>query len=159
MDRIPQEPYDNEIHRGISLYPDTLEFYLSSVSFYEGLLEKDLQLVASDPDLKAIIDEKTIETLPASIELKHARFVRESIQEKLTNGQNSAIWGITVTHGWVRFVKSAVIIHIQHLRQKRDMLASRPEFSKANLEAIDQRLSALEEKIDIGYSEMQRLIQ
>jgi hypothetical protein len=59
-------------------------------------------------------------------------------------------FGVNVTHGWVRFVKSVALLYLQHLHERREAIAQRPQISASILEAIDQRLSALEEKVNLG---------
>ena len=55
-----------------------------------------------------------------------------------------------MSHGDIRFLKSVALLYLQHLRNRRNLLASKPKISAHALKAVDQRISYFEEKTKIG---------
>jgi hypothetical protein len=56
----------------------------------------------------------------------------------------------SVSHELVRFLKTVGTIYLQHIKNKRNALASKPDVSRYMLESVDGQISALEEKVNIG---------
>jgi Protein of unknown function (Hypoth_ymh) len=144
------EPPDYFVYNFVSFDSDTFEFYLAAIQFYESLLEGDLKTVREDPDLQAILGQQALESYPIAKELKRVQRLRNWLQEQVTKSRDT--WGIQVdiSHDFVRFVKSVSLLYLQHLRRRRELLASRPLISKSLLEAVDQQLARFEEKTQIG---------
>lgn len=122
--------------------------------FYQSRLEEDAQAIKEDSDLKGILDDTVLESFPIAQELNRVRRVRQWLEQKTSEGGGAAFdYDFNLSHGLVRFLKSVGIIYIDQLRKRRNILASRPGLSKGVLEAVDQQISNLEEKLNLGVLE------
>jgi hypothetical protein len=65
-------------------------------------------------------------------------------------GEESAGYNVHLAHGTVRLLKAATMLYIAHLRQRRNVLATRPNISRYALESVDSQLARLEEKLQVG---------
>ena len=54
--RFTVEQDDNFEYCGINLYGDTVRFYVDALRFYGDILERDLEQLAEDPDLRLLLD-------------------------------------------------------------------------------------------------------
>jgi hypothetical protein len=144
------EPPDHHVYNSVSFDPDTIEFYLTAFQFYESLLDGDLKAAREDPDLRAILGDKVLESYPIAKELKRVQRFRLWLEEQLKKADD--VWGIEreISHGIVRFVKSVASLYLEHLHRRRDLISSRPMISKSLLEAVDQQIARFDEKTRIG---------
>jgi hypothetical protein len=145
------EPPDHHVYNSVSFDADTFEFYLAATRFYESLLEGDLKAVHEDQDLRVILGEQALESYPIAKELKRVQRLRQWFEERIEKARNDS-WGheVNISHDFVRFVKSVSSLYLQHLRGRRELIASRPLISKSLLDAVDQQLARFEEKTQIG---------
>ncbi len=151
MSTPPPERPDHHVYEWVSLDRDTFEFYLAAVRFYESILEADVKAMREDEDLRAILGGQTLDSYPIAKELQRVRRVRQWFDKEIAKGGTDPLdFDVSISHGWVRFIKSVSILYLEHLRRRRHMIASRPFVSKAMLEAVDQQLAHLEEKTQIG---------
>jgi hypothetical protein len=143
------EPPDHHEYSWISLYGDTLTFFLEGVKFYQRLLEENANALTTDPDIRLILPDEILDSLPLHKELQRVRRVRMWLEQQI--GEEAASAGfVPLTHGTVRFLKSTSILFLQKLKHRRNLIASRPNISRYALEALDTRISVLEEKTTIG---------
>jgi hypothetical protein len=148
---LVKEPHDRHVYPLVNFYRDTLEFYLAAVNFYESLLNDDLRIIETDEDLKTILGKRELESFPINEELNRTHRILEWLKEEINKGGEKAwFYTISLSHGMVRFIKSVGKLYIEHLILRRNALASRPKISKAVLEALDQKISALEENVQTG---------
>lgn len=145
------EPPDQHVYTLVSFNQDTFEFYLAAVRFYESLLHRDLETVKSDVDLRSILGEEALDSYPFAKELRHVGRIRTWFEEHMAKAGNSS-WGydVPISHGWVRLIKSVSILYLDHLRGRRDAIASRETTSMSMLEALDQQLARFAEKTELG---------
>jgi hypothetical protein len=145
------EPPDDRVYEWVSFNRDTFHFYIDAVKFYHSLLKKDRKAMLSDPDLKSILGDNQLEDLEINRELLRAQRVLDWMNDKIAKGGKDAIdYDISIAHGVVRFLKSVAILYLGHLKQRRNVLASRPNISRHALESVDRQISGLEEKIQLG---------
>jgi hypothetical protein len=147
------EPPDHHVYYPwMSFYPDTIKFYLEGVRFYERLLKSDVEALTKDPDINTILSKEVLESLPIHKELRRVKIVREWLETLNKKGEHDDSFSleIEITHGTVRFLKSTAQLYLQQLKQQRNSIASRPNISRYALEALDTRISELEEKTGIG---------
>lgn len=145
------EPPDHHGYDGLRFDRGTLEFYLAAVRFYESLLEDDLKAVREDEDLRAILGDEALDSYPIANELRLVQRVRERLEGTIgEGGRDVSRYDVNMSHGRVRFIKSVSILYLEHLRFRRQILASRSSISKSMLEAVDQRLARFEERTQIG---------
>jgi Protein of unknown function (Hypoth_ymh) len=146
------EPSDSHVYAWMSFYPDTIKFYLESVTFYARLLKSDIEALNADPDINTILSKETLESLPVHHEIQRTERVRRWLENHSKSAEKNDSFSIEIelTHGTVRFLKSTAQLYLQQLKQRRNSIASRPNISRYALEALDTRISELEEKTRIG---------
>lgn len=146
-----KEPADHFDHGYVSFYRDTLEFYVAAVKFYESILNHSLNDLESDEDLRIILGEGALSTFPVSKEVERTRRAREWLEENLSrdNGRQPD-FDLYLSHGVVRYLKTVAMIYLEHLRRRRDRLANKDGIHASIVQAVDQQMSRLEEKANIG---------
>src|SRR5262245_61674870 len=113
---VPQfepEPPDSLTYR-ININGDTFEFYLAAVKHYEAVLNADLKALESDPDLRAILGPTEQRRFPIDEQVDLAHRLREVLERKKEENLNRFSYFLTLTHGVVRFIKSAALLYHQH---------------------------------------------
>jgi hypothetical protein len=143
------EPPDHHHYGPVLLYEDTLKFLQAAIQFYESLLRRDAQEIASDPDLKLFVTSEESERFSIHEELARAERVRAWL-DGLVNEDSRFGAHPTMSHGTVRFLKSVAHLYLKQLQMKREALAARPNISREALSAVDQKLAALREKVEMG---------
>jgi hypothetical protein len=148
----PPEPPDHHVYNWVMFDRDTLAFFVKAAHFYEQLLDQDIRLVQSDPELSTILDQDTLDSYPVGRELIHTRRVREWLEQRIEQaaGSKFPFVDISIAHNVVRFLKSVELLYLEHLRRKGDSIVSRATTSKRLLEALDQQLARFEEKAGQG---------
>jgi hypothetical protein len=132
-------------------YRDTYEFHLAAVKFYEQILKDDLNALKADPDINQILDDEVLKSLPLHKEIQRVSRIREWMEGKLSGSGASAIdFEVSVSHGTVRFLKGTMLLYLKQLKQRRNLISERPNISRHALDALDTRISELEEKTQIG---------
>lgn len=145
------EPRDNHMYSWLSFNNDTILFYLSAIEFYENLLKEDIIAIEEDKDLAFLLSEGEKTKLEIYQEQKLVSRGREWIKRKIDEkGDDAWDYDIDMAHGSVRFLKSVGLLYLQHLINRRNVLASKPTISRHALKAVDQRITYFEEKTEIG---------
>jgi len=145
------EPPDHHEYHWVSFNRDTFEFYLAAVKFYDSLLTADMEAIEQDADLKLILGERQRSTFEIDRETRRAQRVRTWMEGQISKGgADASDYDVNISHGWVRFIKSVCGLYLAHLRQRRNVLASRANVSKHALHAVDQRIGHFEEKTGLG---------
>lgn len=146
-----QEPADHQNYMMILYHREFVIFLIKTLKFYKRLLENDIKAIDADPDLKEVLDEKQRQNFSVHQESQKVEHYIQWFQEAIEkDGGSSYHVHLSMSHGTIRYLKSVAALYIKHLRQRRDTLASRPNISKYALEAVDQRISGLEEEIQRG---------
>ncbi len=146
-----QEPNDYHMYSWLSFNNDTLHFYLEAIRFYEGLLKDDIQAIESDKDLAFLLGEREKKEFEIQKEFVRVQRARVSIEKKMEeSGVDAWEYDINMSHGSIRFLKSVGLLYLQHLRNRRNILASKPRISTHALKAVDQKISYFEEKTKMG---------
>lgn len=142
---------DRHVYSWVMFYTDTFRFYLEGVKFYERRLQADLKAFQDDDDLSVILDKATVESMPIHQELSKVRKTIDWMEQCLKKAGSEA-WDLDVSlsHGMVRFLKSTSLLYLQQLKHRRNVIASRPSIARCALEAVDARLSRLEETTRLG---------
>lgn len=148
---LAEEPPDHTVYEQVSFNRDTFEFYLACVRFYQSILETDIKSVHEDEDLRAILGERALDSYPITRELRRVQRARQWIEKTIADGGKGADdYDVNISHGMVRLLKSVSLLYLEHLRARRQALASRPSTCKALIEAVDQQLARFEEKVGLG---------
>jgi hypothetical protein len=147
------EPPDHYHYQSMTIYPETIKFYLESISFYKQLLTSDMEALKADPDINTILSKEAVESLPVHQEIERTERVRRWLEKHSKKAEEIDAFSldISLTHGTVRFLKSAGQLYLQQLKERRNLIASRPNISRYALKALDTRISELEEKTRIGF--------
>jgi len=153
MTKQNQEPPDHHRYSWISLYADTFKFFRRSVQFYIRLLEAEGSRIEEDEDLQWLLTQGEQRKTALVRELDRAKRVEGWIQRVIEEGggENASDYDLdTVSHELIRFLKTAAIIYLQYLKNKRNTISSKSDVSKFMLESVDSQLSTLEEKVNVG---------
>jgi uncharacterized protein (TIGR02391 family) len=155
----PPEPPDHHTYDWVMFYKETFQFFLRSVQFYVSLLENDIKEIEDDTDLKELIDEKDKKSFQIYREHYRAKRVEEWLKHHIDKGGTDAFdYDVSISHGTVRFIKTSAILYLKHLKDKRNRLSGKPNISRYVIETVDNQISSLEEKINIGVFENASLI-
>jgi hypothetical protein len=146
----PREPADHHIYGLVMFDRDSLKFFLNAVKFYESLVDAGIRSVQNDAELSALLDEDTLESYAVGRELSNTRRARAWLERHIQRAGTARWVDISIGHDMVRFLKSVHLLHLEHLRRKRDVIASIPTTPKALLEALDQQLARFEERVGQG---------
>ena len=145
------EPPDHHTYDWLSFFKETFHFYLRSMRFFRSLLEKDIKEIENDADLKELIEDEDKKSLPIYREHSRSKRVEDWLNKHIEKGGQDAFdYDVSISHGTVRYIKGASILYLKHLKNKRNILSSKPNISKYVLETIDNQISSYEEKINIG---------
>jgi len=151
MNTSEKEPPDYYDYGIVSFNHDTFEFFSAAVKFYESVLSKGFDAIKHDEDLKAILGDSVLETFPVGKELERTRRAREWFEGQFSvGGAMETDVGVGVSHGLIRYIKSVATLYLEHLRARRNAIASRRDFPKSLLQAVDQQISKYEEKLNMG---------
>jgi len=151
---IAPDPADHHTYDWVMFYNETFHFFLRSVQFYVSLLENDIKEIENDADLKELIEEEDKKSFQIYREHSRAKRVEEWLKHHIEKGGPDAIdYDVSISHGTVRFIKSAAILYLKHLKNKRNRLSAKPNISRYVLETVDNQISSSEEKINIGVFE------
>lgn len=146
-----QEPDDLHRYSWLSFNNDTIHFYLESIKYYESLLQDDIAAIENDRDLAFLLQERDKNNLEIHEELRRTGRARAWIEKKIEEGGPDAWdYDLSASHGSIRFLKSVGLLYLQHLRNRRNILASKPRISAHALKAVDQKISYFEEKTKLG---------
>jgi len=115
------------------------------MDFYVSLLDEEYRELEGDPDLAKLITEDTRRELGLGRDKDRATRLRQWIQEHAEQHGDSYHVDISLGHGTVRFIKAAALLYLAQLKNKRNILASRPNVTAATLSALDRELSRKEE--------------
>jgi uncharacterized protein (TIGR02391 family) len=151
MSNPAQEPNDYHTYNLLFINNDTMHFYLAAIKYYEALLQDDVAAIESDEDLAFLLAPRDKKNLEIQKELDHIGQAREWIESKIEEkGHDAFDYDLTASHGSIRFLKSVGLLYLQHLKNRRNILASKPRISAHALKAVDQKISYFEEKTRIG---------
>lgn len=145
------EKSDSHLYEYVTFTTQTVRFFRSCIAFVEVLVAADLAAVDFDPALKGLLDEEDRKGLP--IERLRRDLTRCGEWLDKTLGEKADPVGeyeVNLTHGRVRLLKASVKLYLNHLRAKRNQVASRPNLSRHVLEAIDRKITEKEELLERG---------
>jgi hypothetical protein len=145
------EPQDHHTYSAVMFYRETFRFFLNSVKFYVSLLEGDIEEIESETDLKELVEKDEQKSLEIYHEHSRAKRVQEWLESEINEeGADAYSYDVSISHGTVRFIKTACALYLKHLKIKRNRLSSKPNISRYVLETVDNKISSLEEKMNIG---------
>jgi len=151
MAGVENEHPDHYMYQTVMFPSAGIEFYLQALEFYRSLLEADMSALQEETDLMAMMDLERRETLEVVQELeKIKRLIDWLSPEGDARKHGFGNCPIQVSHGFLRYFKSTGILYMKKLRNSRERVAGRPNVSKHTVEAVDRRLTKLEENFRAG---------
>ena len=98
------------------------------------------------------MDEETLKSFEIYKKLERSKRIESFIKKNFEKDGGDAIdYDLTkITHGFVRYLKSVGLLYLKYLKSCRNTLSSKPNISQAGLQSVDNRISQMEEKINIG---------
>ncbi len=145
------EPLDYHTYYWVSFDEESIKFFLKAFEFYFKLLENDMEEIKKDEDLREVLDEKRLKTFEIYKEHDLVNDMVEWFKEKIDQAKNFFDYDLkNLSHGTVRFMKSAGELYVSHLKIKRNSLSLKPNLSKHTLAAVDSCISKNEEILSSG---------
>jgi len=144
------EKSDHHVYPMLMLYKDSVDFFLQSTRFYATLLKNNLAQIEEDPDIKAILGEEYSASDPLTVELEGARRGIQWLEARQEEATKQHVVHVQIEHEMVRYLKAVGLLYLSHLRNRRDIIAAKPNQTRQALQAVDQRLLEYEEKTKMG---------
>lgn len=145
------EPTDYHTYSWISFDEEGVKFFLKAFEFYLKLLENDIEEIKKDEDLREILDEEKLKTFEIYKEYDRAKGMVKWFKKEIDEAKDCFDYDImNITHGTIRFIKSAVKLYLSHLKIKRNSLSLKQNISKYALAAVDSCISKHEEILTSG---------
>ncbi len=141
---------DHHIYNWVSIYADSLRFFLASARYYQGRLEGELEKIRSDDLFAELLDDKTIDSLDISKEAVRFKTIGDRIQDEIDQAPDTWDYDLTLRHQDVRVLKALGILYLSHLEGRRDRLATGDEFSTIAIQALDSRIARFREVLSLG---------
>jgi len=123
----------------------TIHFLIRAIDYYISLLGDEGKELEEDPDLAALITDRTRQEIGREDEFDRARRIQAHLAEKVKGREQFRTVNITVTHWLVRYLKSIAALYLRHLKERRNAIASRRNITYATLSAVDREISGIEE--------------
>lgn len=139
------EPHDDHLYNFVMFNRESVEFFVRAFDFYLSLLASENAAIAGDPDLEKLVSEETRRELGLGRDKEQAERIREWISDKLEKDPDRYHVNISLSHWSVKLIKSVSLLYLSHLRNRRNVLASKPNVTANSLTAIDREISAKEE--------------
>jgi hypothetical protein len=128
---VPKEPTNEHIYQWITLYRDTFLFYLKALEFYASIIDRDVEALEGDAELKKLVPEEQRRSLKIYNERDRAHRMVEWAQKKVEERPDS--FG-----------------YVNHLKLRRNKLSAKPNISRHALQTIDEQISNREECLSVG---------
>jgi hypothetical protein len=151
METDEAEVPDHHVYRYVTFYPDTVRFFVAALKNYAGRLKADVDALEDEPELRDVLLQQS-RSGESKIERERgliSRFI-QMFEQHLTERPDAPDYEITISRGNARLLKSVCELYIEHVRQRRDLIASRPTTSLVTLQQIDTRVTELSEKLHGG---------
>ena len=139
------EPHDDHLYNFVMFNRESVEFFVRAFDFYLSILASENAEIAGDPDLEKLVSEDTRRELGLGRDKEQAERIREWISDKLEKDPDRYHVNISLSHWSVKLIKSVSLLYLSHLRNRRNVLASKPNVTANSLTAIDREISAKEE--------------
>jgi hypothetical protein len=137
----------------IIIFPYTMKYFLAALCFYQSLIQGDADAIMKDPDLKLFFDPNDSFRFPVHEELDRVKHLTEEFDKMLKYSEEMGAHTIQISRSYVPHIKSVCQLYLKHIESKRNDLASRPNITRYVLKIVDQKLSALREKTELGVFE------
>lgn len=142
------ENHDNYIYQWVNFYRETVDFFISSIKFYEGLLTKETLLIEADEHLNKFLTEELRREFQIGRSLKETIRYREWLENFLIEKPDRFDIDISISHGAVRYLKSVGFLYLGFLKQKRNAISTDPNCTNNLLSALDRRITSQEEALN-----------
>lgn len=139
------ENHDDYQYGWVLFDRDTVLFVLRAIDFYLTLLGDEEAELSSDPDLAALITDNTRRELGLKRDKERTQRIKQWLEEKLADREDSWDVSFSPSHWLVRFMKSVGLLYLAKLKRSRNSLASRTNVTSATLSAVDREISSKEE--------------
>jgi len=136
---------DNYIYNFVMFDRQTVAFMVKALNFYLDLLHRESMQLASDADLDFLVSEESRRELGLGRDKDRTERIEQWLEEELEKREGVYNLHLTLSHWIVRVVKSAALLYIAHLKNRRNALADRPNVTRNTLNAVDRELGAKEE--------------
>jgi hypothetical protein len=139
---------DHYQYSWVMFYRDTIEFFVSSVKYYEELLVSEKSLIDEDQHLSSFLSEDVRREFKIGRTLEEATRVRIWLELQLNEHPDRFDVDVSLTHGNVRYLKSVGTLYLGFLKQRRNKLSTNPNCTNNLLTALDRRITAQDEALN-----------
>lgn len=148
-DSINTSEHPDQYHYNwVTFYRVTIEFFLSSVKFYESLLISEKTLIDGDEHLSNFLTEDIRREFKIGRALDETKHYRTWLEGLLNEKPNAFDIDVSIAHGTVRYLKSVGKLYLGFLKQKRNLLSTNPNCTSNLLSALDRQITALDEALN-----------
>jgi hypothetical protein len=145
-----QEKPDNYIYNWVTLYSDSMRFFLTAARFYQERLSREVDKIKSDSLFKELFGEKFVNSLEITKEINRFKKIGDRLQDEIDKSPDAWDFDLSLIHADIRVLKGLGILYLSNLEKRREKLALNNEMSTVAIQAIDSRLTRYKELLSSG---------
>jgi uncharacterized protein (TIGR02391 family) len=148
-ENIVPEPPDHQNYFLVHMSIESIEFFINAMSFYETLLDADINTIKDDKDIGFFLTDDKMKSSPLFQEKD--KVLR--IKEWLSLAKEKSHWSVdlpNISHGLIRYLKAVGVLYLNHIKLIRNRISQKPNITKFVMEEIDGRISKYEEFVNGG---------
>jgi hypothetical protein len=144
------EKPDSHIYSWVTIFADSMRFFVAATRHYQEKLEEELARIKSDDLFSGLLTTQEVDSLEIAKEAKRFREMGDRLQAKIDAAKDAWDYDLTIRHQDVRVLKALGSLYLHHLRSRRDSLVSSHSFSILATQALDAKLARYEELLASG---------
>lgn len=144
---IAPEPRDDHHYSWVAFDRDTVEFFVSALKYYEGLLTSEAAEIEGDPYLKSFFTDEVRQEIRFDRGRREVERTRLWLEGCLSSSTDKLDCDLSLSHGTARYLKSVGLLYLGFLKQRRNVLSSKPNVTSHLLSALDRQITVREEQI------------
>lgn len=145
-----QEKPDHFVYRWLSIYADSMRFFIAATKHYHARLEEELKRIASDPLFSELFLEKEMQSTELWKETERFRIMAERLEKKVEEFPGAWDYDLDLRHQDVRVLKALGMLYLTDLLRRRDVIASEGSFSTIAIQALDSKTARFAELLSLG---------
>jgi len=145
-----EERPDGFRYQWITIYADSMRFFLAAARHYQLRLEKEVERIQADDLFSKLFEESELDSLDIAKEAQRFKDIADRLQSKIDASPNAWDYDQTLYHREVRILKSLGIFYLNNLTTRRNELGMENSFSPVALQALDSRISRFRELLESG---------
>ena len=119
------EPAGDHRYAAINFYRDTVEFFARALAFYEELIDEELSDISEDEHLNALLTDEVKRDHRLDKDARQVEQMRQFLDQELSKGDGRRFHcDLSLSHWAVRYLKSVGSLYLNHLRNRRNRMAT-----------------------------------